>query len=150
MYPSSVSPNSKQAPGGQGSLPLVDHRVPSAQKMAQHTSDPPSSDLCLVGDCSEGHAGAVVGIPATQLTPPCPSLQRFSKQMWGWLPIISATFHTMELTADWATIYQLCKFLGHFHVSISLCISSWPDLFKLPLTSIPSPGSPGRKAVAWV
>ena len=148
MYPSlSVSPNSKQALGRQGSLPRVDHRVPSAQKMAQHLNDPPSSDSCLGRDCSEGHAG---GIPVTRPTPLGPSLQRFSKQMWGWLPIISATFHTMELTADWATIYQLCKFLGHFHVSISLCISSWPDLFKLPLTSIPSPGSPGGKAVAGV
>lgn len=43
--------------------------------------------------------GGVEVFLVTWLTPPGPLLQRFSKQMYGWLQIISAIFHTMELTA---------------------------------------------------
>ena len=151
MYPLwPISLTCKHVLGGQGSLPLVD---PCAQCPGQ----------CPAYKCPTEHRfmpgwgialgdmwGAWVVFLVTRLPPPRPPLQRFSTQMWGWLPIISAIFHTMELTAGWATIHQLCKFRGHFHVSISVCISSWPNLFKLPLTAIPSPGSLGRKAVAWV
>lgn len=90
-----------------------------------------------------------VGIPGDTMALPCSPLPRFSKQMWGWLQIISAIFYTMEWTAGWATIYQLYKFREHFHVSISLCISSWPNLFKLSLAAIPSAGSFAGRQWLW-